>query len=308
MKSRTSSVCCQDCGSKNVSTDEESEEQHEVSALLGDTPIAQLSLRYLYFLGYSGPLLALVACLVISYYYNWNHVIRTHCNNWQFWPSISSVIGNVAPQKYIWRVGVAISLVERMHDGLVYFQIHKRWIDSIRAGLSRHALNWIQFLRWAVCVAHYIEQGSLLLLTYVSSSEHYTTHELSFITFAVFSNTHMIAMTILDWELNRRREKLPRRASPSFEKIFRSKLNHHWRIFYQKLFVIVLNLSSFLLAAYLFVRHNTYCEDGVYSIFSLLEWLTVILNIIFHCLVFFEFPHWNTFVYGRQNRDSLHMN
>lgn len=307
LSNRTNQFCCQDCGSKNISSDDDSEEHQAVASLLGDYPIARLPLSYLRFLGYSGPLFALLLCLIISYTSNWKQVIRTHCDNWQFWPSISSVIGNVTPQRYIWRLGIAISLVERMHDGLVYFQIHKRWIESVKTGLSRHAQNWVQFLRWMVCIAHYIEQASLLVLTYISSSEHYDIHELSFIIFAVFSNTHMIAMTILDWELNRRREKLPRRGTPSFELLFRQKLQHHWRMFYLKLVIVVVTLSSFLMAAYLFVRHNTYCEDGVYSIFSLLEWLTVILNIAFHCLIMIEFPSWNAIIFGHHNQNSLHI-
>ena len=291
-------MCCGDCGSRRVLPDPLGAEKKEVAETYGDTEVLSMPIQYHHSFGYVGPIGALFLCLVASYLHNWQHVTRTHCNNWQFWPSISSVIGNATPQRYIWRIGVALSLVERVHDGLMYFKIHQRWIDSPKFSLGKHEYRWLHFLRWAVFVAHYVEQLSLLMLTYISSSEWYAAHEMSFIFFAVFSNTHMIAITILDWELNRRRRLLPRKGPAASEKAYRTRMQRFVNIFRVKLLIIVLLLSSFLLAAYLFVRHNTYCEDGVYSVFAMLEWLTVVLNISFHVVIRFEFPHWNVIMFG----------
>ena len=40
---------------------------------------------------------------------------------------------------------------------------------------------------------------------------------------------------------------------------------------------------------YLFYRHTTYCEPGVYSLFSICEYLIVVTNIGYHLTSYFDF-------------------
>lgn len=51
----------------------------------------------------------------------------------------------------------------------------------------------------------------------------------------------------------------------------------------QNIFIIY-NVSMFL-SLYFFVRHNTYCEPFVYSMFSVCEYVTVLTNIAFHMTI-----------------------
>jgi Frag1/DRAM/Sfk1 family. len=55
---------------------------------------------------------------------------------------------------------------------------------------------------------------------------------------------------------------------------------------------MMFNYSMAVLSGYFFWRHDTYCEDNMYSYFSICEWLFVISNIAFHCTIaFVDFRH-----------------
>lgn len=44
----------------------------------------------------------------------------------------------------------------------------------------------------------------------------------------------------------------------------------------------MINLVSIIAALYLYNRHNRYCELGVYSMFSFLEYIVIVANIVYH--------------------------
>lgn len=48
------------------------------------------------------------------------------------------------------------------------------------------------------------------------------------------------------------------------------------------------NLSLTLLAGIFFVRHSSYCEPYVYTMFALSEYLVVLINIYFHFLAYYD--------------------
>ena len=47
------------------------------------------------------PLTAFVYCIVYSFFYHYEWTTQTHCNVWNFAPSISAAIGLFRPQKVI---------------------------------------------------------------------------------------------------------------------------------------------------------------------------------------------------------------
>lgn len=63
------------------------------------------------------------------------------------------------------------------------------------------------------------------------------------------------------------------------DKPIRSKLKSTSAI---KSRIAVVNFVAIVSALYLYDRHNRYCEPGVYSMFSLLEYIVIIANIIYH--------------------------
>ncbi|CAB3982446.1 post-GPI attachment to s factor 2-like isoform X1 [Paramuricea clavata] len=58
--------------------------------------------------------------------------------------------------------------------------------------------------------------------------------------------------------------------------------NEEEQSFKRKIYLMITNYSSFALAVYFYFRHNWYCEPGIYSYFSLCEYVTVVTNIWFH--------------------------
>ena len=47
--------------------------------------------------------------------------------------------------------------------------------------------------------------------------------------------------------------------------------------------------GSMSTAAYLYWRHNAYCEPGVYTLFALAEYVFIAANIAFHSTLYLDF-------------------
>ena len=68
-----------------------------------------------------GPLSAFVYCIVYSFFYHYEWTTQTHCNVWNFAPSISASIGLFRPQKYVWKLFVSLHSAPRYSGKLAYY-------------------------------------------------------------------------------------------------------------------------------------------------------------------------------------------
>lgn len=52
--------------------------------------------------------------------------------------------------------------------------------------------------------------------------------------------------------------------------------------------IAIINFFAIIAALYLYDRHNRHCEPGVYSMFSLLEYIVIVANIVYHLQAYYD--------------------
>ncbi|KAM3837907.1 post-GPI attachment to proteins factor 2 isoform 2-T4 [Vipera latastei] len=175
-------------------------------------------------------------------------------------PSLSAAIGAAAPERYVWRLCIALQAAPRLLVASAYWR-HYRGSTRLYPRLRRAVLGLALG-----------ENLGLLLLTYVSSGENHAFHQNAFGLFIVSALGHMF-LTCLLWGMTKKYA-----IAPEERKSYKWK----WRLF-------VFNLVTFLMAVCCYYRHNWYCEPGVYTAFAFLEYLVVLSNMGFHMTACWDF-------------------
>jgi hypothetical protein len=98
------------------------------------------------------PLFGFIYCIIWSLLYNFHSSTSTHCGVNNYLPSISSAIGSFSPQKYVWRLSIALHSTPRYLLAFLYF---------------------IKFKSLTILLFNTIEITSLVGLTFISSTENY---------------------------------------------------------------------------------------------------------------------------------------
>ena len=82
-------------------------------------------------------------------------------------PSISAAIGGFTPQRYIWRVSIALHSAPRFMIACMYYNFFTSYQISYKPTLYKFFSGLASFL-------HILENFALVMLTYVSSTENYS--------------------------------------------------------------------------------------------------------------------------------------
>lgn len=269
-------------------------------------------------IGMWAPLTGLLATLTLSIYYNFESVTYTHCGVANVIPSISACIGDHTPQRYIWRLCIALMVAQRSSDGFIYrayfrerFVIGRnsdrasddeekpaatsrllerkdstkgsrgseRRLPPCRSFERRNALcNWL----------FQAEQVGLLLLTCVSSSENVIVHQLGFLIFLVAGVSH-------SWLWLHMYEQVhwpEKNADRNFDVTSgdgggiangrdRKRTRELW-CYSKRRNVAMVNSSAAACALIAYAVHSTVCIPFLYSFFASCEWVFVLTNICFH--------------------------
>ncbi|KAL9973904.1 hypothetical protein ACROYT_G020412 [Oculina patagonica] len=216
------------------------------------------------------PLLSFASCVLIAVVWHFDKTTRTHCKVPNYLPSISAAIGGYMPEKFIWRVGIALHCLPRIL--IMPYALHKHY-KSTQAGRRYNSTTWwFAPLNLFNSFLHLVENGALITLTYISSTDNFDIHEGSFIVFIACSIVFMLLSCIL-YRLTA--------TQPMSDK--------EHTLFTRKLGVMSFNCCSFGLAVYFYFRHNWYCEPLMYTLFALAEYCTIVSNITFHWLCTFIF-------------------
>lgn len=209
------------------------------------------------------PLSAFVFCIIWSILFNYEEVTSTHCHVRNFLPSVSTSVGAYSPQKYVWRMSIALHSTPRFLISLMYYNYFSQLFPS--------ESHW-QRLIFACYFLQNAEIFCLIGLTYISSSEDFPLHQKFFVAFVICALLSMFLLFLIyKNRLHRHQSRLRRKSA---------------RL---KLLLLVINLVAFCFSVYFYFRHNWYCEPGLYSLFALAEYIVVLSNIGYHFTAGYDF-------------------
>ncbi|CBY11211.1 unnamed protein product [Oikopleura dioica] len=204
------------------------------------------------------PSLAFLACLILSLWTDWQRSVFTECikdgkkhQPYNLLPSISMMISDRQPMELIWRAAIALHSFPRLFLGLFFRQKHLHLIGNKR------------FVN-LMYIFYFSDIFALLGLTYVQSNEWFLLHAFFFGSFVTASSFFMISALFC--------------VPVVGQAAYRSRK----RTFH-------LHLSSILITMFLYVHHNSTCNDFVYTFFAFFEYIIVFSNIYFHFLFGSEF-------------------
>ncbi|GFN83823.1 post-gpi attachment to proteins factor 2 [Plakobranchus ocellatus] len=214
------------------------------------------------------PLFATFFCVLWSLMYDFKASTATHCKVPNYLPSISAAIGGFTPQRYVWRICIGLHATPRFMIAVAYYSFH----TNVHVGKHNELYKALAAL---ASLLHIIEVGSLVGLTYISSTENHDLHELLFISFMAGAILYMgMTIYLFSWGRSHNGTIMTNTESTS--------------LFYKKV-LCGLNVSIFILSVYIFFRHNWFCEPGVYTFFAAGEYLVVVTNILFHATAALDF-------------------
>ncbi|KAL9973906.1 hypothetical protein ACROYT_G020414 [Oculina patagonica] len=107
-------------------------------------------------------------------------------------PSISAAVGGYMPEKFIWRVGIALHCLPPIFISPTIFYKHYKETQSGR----RYNLTtwWFWPLNVINCILQVVENGALLTLTYVSSTDN-----LVYTLFALAEYCTVVSIIVFHW-------------------------------------------------------------------------------------------------------------
>ncbi|XP_070552559.1 post-GPI attachment to proteins factor 2-like [Ptychodera flava] len=221
------------------------------------------------------PIVSFASCVAISFLYNFEKSVSTHCNVANYLPTVSAAI-SLSPQRYIWRFGIALHTTLRLMWTAIYYNYYKKTGHP-------NPFPWFLWLCRLSFILQCVEILSLLGLTVVASKEYKVLHENLFVSFMVTSLLYMLLMCI-QYYLSKRK---------SWSEFQPQERQQQYRL----VLLFLVNISTFFISIYFFFRHNWYCEPGIYSLYALFEYLVIISNIGFHVAEAYELMS-KEFIFG----------
>lgn len=214
------------------------------------------------------PSISLLFCFLSGILFQFFDVNETVCNVTNFIPSISAVTG-ITPQRYVWRICIALHCTPRFAVAFMYYNLYKGYLQNIQKQHQGLFLALIKVNFWL----NIMENSSLIGVTYISNRENYPIHEKIFIIFMVTSLCYMLLNTIIfKWT----RDKTTEEDEKSFK----------WKVV---MFSSIMVATAGLL--FFFVRHRFFCEPLAFSWFSLCEYVIAYTNVGYHVTAAYDFKN-----------------
>ncbi|XP_037087338.1 post-GPI attachment to proteins factor 2-like [Pollicipes pollicipes] len=226
----------------------------------------RLNLRTLSNLVMSIPLLGMIACFVTANIFH-EDINRTRCPVYNFIPSVSAITG-VSPQRYLWRLCMAVHIIPRCLFAVVCYN---HWMRQLASVPAARRLLYRRLVRAAFWV-HTAELASLAGVTYVSNKENYPVHEKLFSFFLLSCSTYMLLALAVE-----------RLAYPHMTAAQRTSARC-------KVAIVLVYASLLLGLLYYFWKHRFFCEELALSWFSFCEYCICTCIMVFNVLVIRDIP------------------
>ncbi|KAJ7393050.1 Post-GPI attachment to protein factor 2 [Desmophyllum pertusum] len=139
------------------------------------------------------PLLSFASCVSIALVWHFDETTRTHCKVANYLPSISAAIGDHMPEKFIWRVGIALHCLPRIL--VLPYALQKHYKNTLAGRKYNLTTWWFGSLNLINSLLHLVENGALLTLTYISSTDNYDFHERIF--HCIYGMRHILHASVL---------------------------------------------------------------------------------------------------------------
>lgn len=228
------------------------------------------------------PLGTLFVCFVSAYVFQPEEIHETHCRVYNVIPSISAITG-VSPQRYLWRISIALHIGPRIIIAFVYKNFYRLLIKELNDLLNvKKASSLLKIVHWL----NIVEISALCCVTYVSNKENYPLHEKVFILFMVASLSYMLATLKLLKVLQPNGPQTPEEETS---------------LRYKKAF-FALSIASTIGLILFFLKHRFLCHDLAFSWFALCEYIVASANMGFHCTTMLDFPTEDFLIAKNANR------
>ncbi|XP_077294914.1 post-GPI attachment to proteins factor 2-like [Arctopsyche grandis] len=231
------------------------------------TPIWRCGLRNVCVVALWLPLGSLLFCFVTASIFQQDDIHETHCRVYNIIPSISAITG-ISPQRYLWRICVALHLGPRFLIGSLYHTYHTQRSNLI-TNLEHRTLA--KKLTEACYWLNLVEVCALTGVTYISNRENYPVHEKIFIIFMMSSLLHMWC-----------RAKVGSMGNMGDRPLKGNRTV--WILFF-------ISVASTIGLVVFFLRHRLLCRPMSFSWFSLCEYIIACANMAFHATVVLDFPN-----------------
>ncbi|XP_023224991.1 post-GPI attachment to proteins factor 2-like isoform X1 [Centruroides sculpturatus] len=226
----------------------------------------RFSLQKLCIYTVSLPLIAMIFCFATSMLFHFTLVNTTICKVYNFCPSVSAITG-VSPQRYIWRICVALHCAPRLLLASVY---HKHFVHRVTNVDPGQRAKYDKIVKWNYWF-NILEIMSLVGVTYISNRENYPVHEKIFIVFMFASVAYMLGTCIASYK-GRPKEMTDMERKSMKVKFF--------------LFAIIIVFSGGMM--HFFYKHRVYCVEMAFSWFSLCEYVICFANMAFHATIVWD--------------------
>lgn len=225
----------------------------------------------------------LLTCLFVGVIMHSEVLLGSHCgpDHYEYWPSISSAIGDGMPERQLWRISFILCTPFRLGASITLFSVF--WqkatggLGDLRIARSspRLFLQSSAFLTLLLLWADLWRLIFAVVWTMVASYENLSYHNIGFCPYVFLCFVLQITAVFL---VRRNRYNLS---------IYPNQRDAHMSYFIKKICLWGQSIASVGVALF-FWYHRATCADGSFSLSTMCEWCFAFFNIGFDASCWFE--------------------